>query len=70
MLLCNLQVLDFKFPLMLPAHVLLRDILPFVIELFTFCQPDLYLRPAVLKVDLQGNNRVALLRHFSAHTVL
>lgn len=55
--------LQLKVPLHLSLLVLLRDVLPLVVELLAPRQAHLDLHQASLKVDLQRHQRVALLRH-------
>ena len=51
---------DLVVPFHFPLHILLPDILALVIELLAPCQTDLDLDPAVLEIDLQGHQGIAL----------
>ena len=54
---------DFHFFLRFPSLVFLGNILPFVIKLFPLGKADFHFRPAVLKVNGKGDNRIALFRY-------
>ena len=58
--LLHLDLAVAEIPLRLALHGLLLEVIALVVELLASGEADLYFDPAVLEVDLQGHQGIAL----------